>query len=166
MGRPKFQSDVFSVGLVLYRLFSGKLPEWPFKWPMAGNERLRARVRPELEELLRKAIQLDPADRYRNATEMYAAFAKLQSHARRQRKGRIRNDGRKSAKPSSSWRQLQWREFRRQFNSALDTRHQCRRCGGFGVLLNTTQDPDDHTLVQRSQRLLMEEVGPKVESLT
>lgn len=26
MGRPKFQSDVFSVGLVLYRLFSGKLP--------------------------------------------------------------------------------------------------------------------------------------------
>ena len=24
MGRPKFQSDVFSVGLVLYRLFSGK----------------------------------------------------------------------------------------------------------------------------------------------
>ena len=37
--------------------------------------------------------------------------------------------------------------------------------GGFGTLLNTTQDPDDHTLVQRSQRLLMEQVGPKVESL-
>ena len=33
MGRPKFQSDVFSMGLVLYRLFSGKLPEWPFEWP-------------------------------------------------------------------------------------------------------------------------------------
>ena len=37
--------------------------------------------------------------------------------------------------------------------------------GGFGTLLNTTQDPDDHTLVQRSQRLLMEQVGPKVGSL-
>ncbi|PKB70672.1 MAG: hypothetical protein BZY87_09085 [SAR202 cluster bacterium Io17-Chloro-G6] len=37
--------------------------------------------------------------------------------------------------------------------------------GGFGVLLNTTQDPDDHTLVQRSQRLLMEHVGPKIEDL-
>ena len=37
--------------------------------------------------------------------------------------------------------------------------------GGFGTLLNTTQDPDDHMLVQRSQRLLMEEVGPKIESL-
>jgi alkanesulfonate monooxygenase SsuD/methylene tetrahydromethanopterin reductase-like flavin-dependent oxidoreductase (luciferase family) len=37
--------------------------------------------------------------------------------------------------------------------------------GGFGTLLNTTQDPDDHTLVQQSQRLLMEQVGPKVEGL-
>ena len=130
MGRPKFQSDVFSVGLVLYRLFSGKLPEWPFKWPLAGNERLQARVRPELAEILRKAIQLDPADRYRNAIEMYAAFEKLQSRARRQRKDRKRNGGRKSARPGSSWRQLQWREFRRQFKTVLDTPHQCRRCEG------------------------------------
>ncbi|TDJ34476.1 MAG: hypothetical protein E2O53_08090 [Gammaproteobacteria bacterium] len=130
MGRPKFQSDVFSVGLVLYRLFSGKLPEWPYKWPMIGNDKLKARIRPELAEMLRKAIQLDPADRYRNAIEMYAAFEKLQSRARRQRKGRKRNGGRKLARSGSSWRQLQWREFQRQFRSALETRHQCRRCEG------------------------------------
>ena len=37
--------------------------------------------------------------------------------------------------------------------------------GGFGYLLNVTMDPDDHSLVQRSQRLLMEEVAPKVEHL-
>ena len=37
--------------------------------------------------------------------------------------------------------------------------------GGFGTLLAVTQDPDDHSLVQRSQRLLMEEVAPKVEHL-
>ena len=45
MGRPKFQSDVFSLGLVLYRLLSGKLPEWPFEWPLAGHDNLAARVR-------------------------------------------------------------------------------------------------------------------------
>ena len=130
MGRPKFQSDVFSVGLVLYRLFSGKLPDWPYKWPMIGNDKLQARIRPELAQMLRKAIQLDPADRYRNAIEMYAAFEKLHSRARRQRKGRKRNGGRRSARTGSSWRQMQWREFQRQFRSALETRHQCRRCEG------------------------------------
>lgn len=80
MGRPKFQSDVFSLGLVLYRLLSGKLPEWPYKWPLVGDEVLRARVRPELTEILQKAIQLDPDKRYRNAIEMHAAFEIGRAH--------------------------------------------------------------------------------------
>jgi serine/threonine-protein kinase len=130
MGRPKFQSDVFSAGLVLYRLFSGTLPEWPFKWPLAGNEKLEARVRPELAEILRRAIQLDPGDRYRNAIEMHEAFEKLQSRARRQRNPRNKETGRKPAKSGSSWRQMQWREFQRQFKQALETNHHCRRCEG------------------------------------
>ena len=36
---------------------------------------------------------------------------------------------------------------------------------GFGTLLAITHDPDDHSLMQRSLRLLMEEVAPKVKSL-
>lgn len=130
MGRPKFQSDVFSLGLVLYRLLSGKLPEWPYKWPLVGDEVLRARVRPELTEILQKAIQLDPDKRYRNAIEMHAAFEKLQIRVRRQRKDRGQNGTRKSAKPGSSWRQMQWREFQRQFKSVLDTSQHCRSCEG------------------------------------
>lgn len=126
MGRPKFQSDVFSVGLVLYRLFSGKLPEWPFNWPMIGYDRLKARVRPDLIELLRRAIQLDPADRYRDAMQMYADFNRLQSRARRQKSTRERP----SHNNRSSWRKLRWREFQRQYRSQLDTSHKCRRCEG------------------------------------
>ncbi len=38
MGRPKFQSDVFSVGLVLYRMFYCRLPELPFAWPMVVED--------------------------------------------------------------------------------------------------------------------------------
>jgi alkanesulfonate monooxygenase SsuD/methylene tetrahydromethanopterin reductase-like flavin-dependent oxidoreductase (luciferase family) len=37
--------------------------------------------------------------------------------------------------------------------------------GGFGHLLAITQDPDDHILMQRSLRLLMEEVAPRVHDL-
>jgi len=126
MGRPKFQSDVFSMGLVLYRLFSGKLPEWPFDWPAVGHERLLKRVRPEFAEMLRKAMQIDPARRYRDAMQMQAEFERLQSHARRQKRAKAKNGSR----GGSSWRQLQWREFQRTYRQALHTVHGCRHCEG------------------------------------
>lgn len=126
MGRPRFQSDVFSVGLVLYRLFSGVLPEWPFEWPMQGHDKLKARVRPEFIEFLKRAIQLDPNKRFPDAIQMYQAFDALRSTARKQRgsgRRRTRCDAR-------SWRHIRWREFQKRYRRALDTRHQCRRCEG------------------------------------
>ncbi len=126
MGRPKFQSDVFSMGLVLYRMFSGKLPEWPFEWPMIGHDKLEARLRPELIEVLRKAIQLDPKKRYRNAVEMQSDFLRSQSHIRKQKQARAKNGSRRG----TSWRQLQWRQFQSQFRKVLETHHHCRRCEG------------------------------------
>lgn len=126
MGRPKFQSDVFSVGLVLYRMFSGKLPEWPYTWPLSGHDRLKARFRPEFADFLKKAIRLDPAQRYADAIEMYNAFDVLRSRARRQRRGRSKQAPARGV----SWRRIRWREFQRRFRKVLDTRHQCRRCEG------------------------------------
>ena len=126
MGRPKFQSDVFSIGLVLYRLFSGKLPEWPFEWPMAANDRLVKRLRPELVLMLKKAIQLDPAKRYRNAIQMLADFERLQSHARRQK----RTKSKAVTRNGTAWRQVQWREFQSKYRKVLDTSHHCRSCEG------------------------------------
>ncbi len=125
MGRPKFQSDVFSMGLVLYRMFSGKLPEWPFDWPMIGHDRLEARLRPELIAVLKKAIQLDPKKRYATAVEMQSDFLRSHSHTRKQKRPKSKNGNR-----SKSWRQLQWRQFQSQFRKALDTHHHCRRCEG------------------------------------
>mgnify|MGYP001827519019 CR=1 FL=1 len=126
MGRPKFQSDVFSIGLVLYRMFSGTLPEWPFEWPLAGYDKLEARVRPELIDLLKKAIQLDPAKRYADAVAMSVNFESLQSGARMQKATRSK----RGAKRGISWQQRRWSEFQRHFRAQLDTRHHCRRCEG------------------------------------
>lgn len=123
MGRPMFQSDVFSLGLVIYRLLSGKLPEWPFEWPLAGYDRLAARVRPDMVEFLKKAIQLDPKKRFRDAMQMQAAFDSLHLQARRQKP---RASGKAdTARPESAWRQ-----FQRDFKQQLQTRHRCRRCEG------------------------------------
>jgi serine/threonine-protein kinase len=129
MGRPKFQSDVFSLGLVLYRLCSGRLPEWPFKWPMVGHDRLLARFGPDIAEMLRKAIQLDPADRYRNAIEMYAEFRKIRRRAEK-RNGAVTKRKKKTRRNGAAWRAMQWREFQKQFKREIGTDHDCRRCGG------------------------------------
>jgi len=129
MGRPKFQSDVFSIGLVLYRLFSGKLPEWPYKWPMVGHDRLRARFGADITNMLRKSIELDPADRYRNAIEMNSEFRRIRRNTEK-RKRKVTKRKSKTPAVGVAWRKLQWREFQKQFRKELGTDHDCRRCGG------------------------------------
>jgi serine/threonine-protein kinase len=81
MGKPSFRSDVFSLGLMLYRLFAGDWPEWPYEWPPAGYHRLRGRVHRDLIAFLRKAIEINPRDRYRDADQILAAFRKVKAKA-------------------------------------------------------------------------------------
>lgn len=83
MGKPTLRSDVFSLGLVLYRMFSGQLPEWPFRWPQPGYERLRGKVHPSLIAFLRKAIDVKPRKRFRDAAQMQEAFDELEDRALR-----------------------------------------------------------------------------------
>lgn len=74
MGRPSFRSDVFSSGLLLFRLFSGQLPEWPFEWPAPGSQRLKSRIPTELIDLIRRAIDPKPSKRYRDCIQMAKAY--------------------------------------------------------------------------------------------
>jgi ribosomal protein L33 len=106
-------------------LLSGKLPEWPYRWPMVGHDRLQVRVGRDIAEILRCAIQLDPADRYKSAIQMYAAFQLVRSRAGRKQRG-----PRKADRKGRSWRRMQWREFQRLYKSQLQTRYHCRRCEG------------------------------------
>lgn len=83
MGHPSFRSDVFSAGLILFRMFSGQLPEWPFKWPPPGIQRLRTRVPPDMVELIRRSIDPNPRKRYRDCGQMLRAFEALAPKLRR-----------------------------------------------------------------------------------
>jgi len=83
LGRPMFQSDVFSLGLVLYQMFSGKLAEWPYDWPPVGYARARSKLRPRVLSWLRKAMEFKPQNRYRNAVTMQREFNKIHMKVKR-----------------------------------------------------------------------------------
>lgn len=83
MGRPMYQSDVFSVGLILYRLFSGELPGWPYDWPPDGHRKLRQKLHTDMVAMIRRAIEVRPQKRYPDARQMYRAFQRLRSRAAR-----------------------------------------------------------------------------------
>lgn len=82
MGKPTFRSDVFSLGLVLYRMFSGELPSYPFSSPLPGLARLRRALSPDLVDLIRKAIDPNPPKRFRDAVAMKNAFNRIRNPLR------------------------------------------------------------------------------------
>ena len=128
MGKPSFHSDVFSLGLILYRMLSGHLPEWPFDWPPPGYRRLQQRVHPRVIHLLEKAIDVDPRRRFHNAEQMLAVFLRLKSRARsyHPKKSRPSKNGTKQR----DWREVRKQQFQRQYGRLLETSHECSRCKG------------------------------------
>jgi len=74
MGKPSFRSDVFSMGLLIYRMFAGELPAWPFDWPLPGAERLRRTVSRDFVSFLRRSIEVHERKRFRDGVQMHKAF--------------------------------------------------------------------------------------------
>ena len=84
MGRPSPKSDVFSVGLIIYRMLAGRRPEWPYDWPPPGYQQLRRRhAHPDLIDFLRRAIEPNPRKRFRDGIQMLSAFRRVKNRALR-----------------------------------------------------------------------------------
>lgn len=77
MGKPSFRSDVFSIGLIDWRLLAGEWPAWPFDWPAKGYSKLRGRIHQDFIDFMRRAIDVNPRHRFRDAQQMLEAFVKL-----------------------------------------------------------------------------------------
>ncbi len=128
MGKPSFASDVFSLGLVMYRMYSGTLPEWPYQWPLAGAERLRRRAHPDLIALLKRALEINTRRRFRDAGQMLAAFQRLKPRASKYLLAK--NSGRRQADSSRSWQKVRRGAFNKQYAKQLETKFECSYCEG------------------------------------
>ena len=129
MGRPSLRSDVFSLGLILYRMYSGHLPEWPFTWPPPGIERVRRSFHADLVSFLRRCLELDHRKRFKDGTRMAAAFRRLKPHALRGTRTRRRRRVQAATK-RTDWKTLRTRGFLREYRASLQVRGTCSRCRG------------------------------------
>ena len=77
LGRPSLRSDVFSAGLILWRMMSGKVPEWPFVWPFPGTAAAEKKYDPALIRLVRRSLAVDEGKRFPSAVQMLASYRKL-----------------------------------------------------------------------------------------
>jgi eukaryotic-like serine/threonine-protein kinase len=131
MGRPSYRSDVFSVGLILWRMFGGRVPEWPFEWPPHGYDKIKKTLHRDFIAFLRRAIEFAPGDRFSNCSVMLEAFEKVAPKALRSdaaRRGRRRNA--KTSTNVKHWRQVRFKQFQREHRKSLDARHTCSACNG------------------------------------
>ncbi len=129
-GQPSLASDVFSAGLVLYQLLTGKLPAWPFEWPFPGRETLEAKVPSQMCNLIRKAAAFKAKARYPSATQMLSAYNHALARYRQEERKKITSVQRRRARSGQPrWEAVRVREFEKLFRNRYELRYECRKCG-------------------------------------
>ena len=129
MGRPSRRSDVFATGLVLWQMFSGQLPEWPFEWPLAGSARLRLVLHPDMIAILKRSLELKPSRRFEDAGQMLAAYLRAKPKVLRHYT-RTRRPKKANRTTTRDWKAIRLHQFERQFGRLLNTHLKCRECEG------------------------------------
>ena len=128
LGQPSARSDVFSAGLLIYRMFTGELPQWPFEWPPPGYHRLK-RHGPELAQFVRRALEVSTRKRYRDAGHMLSAFRSVKPKVLRQATRRRNGLRGSETDRDRDWRKIRLRQFKQCYGKDLKLDHTCASCG-------------------------------------
>ncbi len=127
MGKPSLRSDVFSIAVIVWRMFSGQLPEWPYAWPPKGHDKLRRILQPDFVAWLRRSLDPEPRKRFESAVAMQRAFLRFEKHALRS-SAKSKEQGK--TKQRVDWRHVRFKAFEKSFGPLLGTHHDCPKCTG------------------------------------
>src|SRR5262245_64016579 len=129
MGRPSRRSDIFATGLVLWQMFSGRLPEWPFEWPLAGYARLRQLIHADMIVLLKRSLEMKPSRRFEDGGQMLAAYLRAKPKVLRHY-DRARRPKRKKPTTKRDWKEIRQQQVLHTYGRQLETTLKCNRRSG------------------------------------
>ncbi len=127
-GYPCFASDVFSAGLIIYQILTGKLINWPFEWTLDREKALISKVPPEFARHVRKSLHVDYKKRFRNAIEMQESFSKAVSVYHKTKHAKPKTTRRKAS--AGQWKAVRKKECLRSYKKVLSLDFDCPECSG------------------------------------
>ncbi|QDU54781.1 serine/threonine protein kinase [Aeoliella mucimassa] len=127
MGQVSPRSDVFSLGITIYRMLTGRLPSFPYEWPLEGYDRLRAKVHPDFISVLQRAMESDARRRFRDAVQFEHAYDSVRSRALKATSAKTPT-GKTSR--ALDWRAVQRKEFLKLYGAELEAKYECDKCSG------------------------------------
>lgn len=123
-GRPTVRSDCFSVGLILYEFITSSLPRWPFRWPMRGAKRLRERTNAATVQFIKKALSVQPENRFADAQQMLSELLQaVPKGLRRALESKSENRTR------LDWHRMRRDAFVKQYEKLFPSFVRCSKCG-------------------------------------
>ncbi len=121
-GRPTYRSDCFSLALIIYQYITGVLPRWPFNWPPKGYERLRKKTSLNFVKLMRKALSVEPGNRFANACRMLDAMHEAMPKV-------LRSPSIPEVSQKKDWKKIRRQNYLRKYKRTLPDMYKCHACG-------------------------------------
>jgi len=74
------RSDIYALGILIYKLLTGKVPSGAFKYPSEINKKIPKRW----DEVVRKCLQEEPKDRYQSVKQLREVISQISVKVRKE----------------------------------------------------------------------------------